>query len=77
MGEFYKGSVKGDVQTSADFVCGHFRFKFVYAHDDFQFGMSQFFHGCSFATKGGFLTKGIPFCLVMNSPNFGETYKNG
>jgi len=36
--------------------------------------MSQFFHGCSFATKGSILTKGILFCLVMNSPNYGEAY---
>lgn len=34
------------------------------------------FHGRFFATKGSILTKGIPFfCLVMNSPNYEETYR--
>ena len=36
--------------------------KFVYAFDDFRFGMSQFLHGCSFATKGSILTQAeLPF----------------
>ena len=49
------------VQTPADFVRRHSSFKFIYAFDNFRFGMSQFFHGCSFATKGSILTKGNPF----------------
>ena len=36
--------------------------KFVYALDDFRFGMSQFLHGGSFATKGSILTQAeLPF----------------
>ena len=50
------------VQTPADFVRRHSGFKFVYAFDDFRFGMSQFLHGCSFATKGSILTQAeLPF----------------
>ena len=47
----------GNIESPADFVRRHSGFKFVYALDDFRFGMSQFFHGCSFATKGSILTQ--------------------
>lgn len=52
----------GNIESPADFVRRHSGFKFVYAFDDFRFGMSQFFHGCSFATKGSILTQAeLPF----------------
>ena len=46
----------GNVESSADFVGRYPGFKFVYAFNYFRFGMSQFFQGCSFATKGSILT---------------------
>ena len=46
----------GNIESPADFVRRHSGFKFVYAFDDFRFGMSQFLLGCSFATKGSILT---------------------
>ena len=52
----------GNIESPADFICRHPSFKFVYALDDFRFGMSQFLHGCSFATKGSILTQAeLPF----------------
>ena len=52
----------GNIESPADFICRHPSFKFVYAFDDFRFGMSQFLHGCSFATKGSILTQAeLPF----------------
>lgn len=63
------------IQTPTDFVRRYTCLKFVYAFNNLRFGVSQFLHGCSFATKGSILTMaGLPFCLVMNSPNYGEAY---
>ena len=44
----------GNIESPADFVRRHSGFKFVYAFDDFRFGMSQFFMAVPLLPKVAF-----------------------